>query len=91
MPFHFLGKMSLPQTVYFSISNFLYKLTQPTVHTVYTGQLDQTVKSNKSPIDLIALQEIWNIQNLPSVEIPSYNFVFKKRSKFRGGGVGFLH
>ena len=23
--------MSLPQTVYFSISNFLYKLTQPTI------------------------------------------------------------
>ena len=28
----FFGKMSLPQTVYFSISNFFYKLTQPTVH-----------------------------------------------------------
>ena len=26
----FFGKMSLPHTVYFSISNFLYKLTQPT-------------------------------------------------------------
>ena len=25
----FVGKMSLPQTVYFSISNFWYKLTQP--------------------------------------------------------------
>ena len=25
----FFGKMSLPHTVYFSISNFLYKLTQP--------------------------------------------------------------
>ena len=31
MPFHFFGKMSLLQTVYFLISNFLYKLTQPTV------------------------------------------------------------
>ena len=30
----FWGKMSLPQTVYFSISNFWYKLTQPTVYTV---------------------------------------------------------
>ena len=28
----FFGKMSLPQTVYFSISNFLYKLTQPIVY-----------------------------------------------------------
>ena len=26
-PFHFFGKMSLPQSVYFSISIFLYKLT----------------------------------------------------------------
>ena len=29
----FMGKMSLPQTVYFTISNFLYKLTQPNIHT----------------------------------------------------------
>ena len=28
----FMGKMSLPQTVYFTISNFLYKLTQPNIH-----------------------------------------------------------
>ena len=32
MPFHFFGKMSLPQTVYFSITNFWYKLTQPNLH-----------------------------------------------------------
>ena len=32
MAFHFLGKMSFPQTVYFSISNFLYKLTLPKIH-----------------------------------------------------------
>ena len=32
MPFHFFGKMSLPQTVYFSISNFVYKLTQPIIY-----------------------------------------------------------
>ena len=31
MSFHFFGKMSLPQTVYFSILNFLYKLTQPSI------------------------------------------------------------
>ena len=36
MPFHFFAKMSLPQTGYFSISNFLYKLTQPSVQ--YTVQ-----------------------------------------------------
>ena len=30
--FHFFGKMSLPQTVYFSISNIWYKLTQPSGH-----------------------------------------------------------
>ena len=30
--FPFFGKMSLPHTVYFSISNFLYKLTQPNGH-----------------------------------------------------------
>ena len=28
--------MSLPQTVYFPISNFLYKLTQPNIHNYCT-------------------------------------------------------
>ena len=45
--------------------------------------------SNKILVEILALQEIWNIPNLPSIEIPNYNFTFKKRSKFRGGGVGF--
>ena len=31
--FPFFGKLSLPQTLYFTISNFLYKLTQPNIHT----------------------------------------------------------
>ena len=30
IPYHFMGKMCLPPTVNFSISNLLYKLTQPT-------------------------------------------------------------
>ena len=38
MPFHFFGKMSLPQNVYFSISNFWYKLTQPNVQIVASRQ-----------------------------------------------------
>ena len=29
---HFLGEMALPQTAFFSISNFWLKLTQPNVH-----------------------------------------------------------
>ena len=32
MSFHFFAKMNLAQTIYFSISNFLYKLTQPNSH-----------------------------------------------------------
>ena len=41
MFFHFFGKLSLPQTVYFSVSNFLYKLTQPTVQA--NAALDSSV------------------------------------------------
>ena len=37
----------------------------------------------------MALQETWNIQNPNLVNIPNFNLVFKKRTKFRGGGVGF--
>ena len=40
-------------------------------------------------ITLIALQETWNIPNLNLVNIPNFNLIFKKRAKFRGGGVGF--
>ena len=39
----FFGKMSLPQTVYFSISNFLYKLTQPTVYCIVYSALSQAL------------------------------------------------
>ena len=49
----------------------------------------EELSTNKVTIEILALQEIWNIPNLPSIEIPNYNFTFKKRSKFRGGGVGF--
>ena len=33
----FFGKMSLPQTVFFSISNFWYKLTQPSGHRFFAN------------------------------------------------------
>ena len=45
--------------------------------------------SSGVPISLIALQEIWNLIDPNTISIPNFNFVYKKRSKFRGGGVGF--
>ena len=47
------------------------------------------IESSGTKITLIALQETWNIPNLNLVNIPNFNLVFKKRAKFRGGGVGF--
>ena len=46
-------------------------------------------EANGPPISLIALQETWNIQDTNAINIPNFNFIFKKRTKFRGGGVGF--
>ena len=38
----------------------------------------EELSTNKVTIEILALQEIWNIPNLPSIEIPNYNFTFKK-------------
>jgi exonuclease III len=37
--------------------------------------------------DVFCLQEIWQIQDVNTVSLSNYNFVYKKGSKFRGGGV----
>ena len=47
------------------------------------------MEASGTNITLIALQETWNIPNLNLVNIPNFNLKFKKRAKFRGGGVGF--
>jgi hypothetical protein len=45
---------------------------------------------NKVPIQIIALQETWNIKYVNSVELPGFQkLIFKNRSIGRGGGVGF--
>ena len=41
-------------------------------------------------IEIIALQEIWNIDNLQSLSIEGFHpLIFKQRVGMRGGGVGF--
>ena len=44
---------------------------------------------NNIKIDIIALQEIWQIQHSESVDIPGFNFVYCQRNISRGGGIGF--
>ena len=51
--FPFYGWMSLPQTVYFSISNFLYELTQPTVHCTSPSNLNVLTIKQKTAIRII--------------------------------------
>jgi exonuclease III len=40
-------------------------------------------------VDIIALQEVWNIKHCNLLKIPGFNLCFKNRSTGRGGGVGF--
>ena len=40
-------------------------------------------------IDVIALQEVWQIPFPDLLQIPGYNLFFKTRKKIKGGGVGF--
>jgi exonuclease III len=40
-------------------------------------------------IDVVALQEIWEIFCPDSLAIPGYQFVYKMRQGMRGGGIGF--
>ena len=41
------------------------------------------------PIDILALQETWNIPYPHLIHIPGYNFIHHQRDKIKGGGVGF--
>jgi exonuclease III len=46
------------------------------------------LSSSKIFPDILCLQEIWQILDVNTVQLSGYDFVYKKRSKFRGGGVG---
>jgi hypothetical protein len=39
-------------------------------------------------IEIIALQEIWNIEQPQLLQIDGFNLVYKQRVGMRGGGVG---
>ena len=40
-------------------------------------------------LEIVALQEIWQITHPDLYQIPGFNFVYLQRSFGRGGGVGF--
>jgi hypothetical protein len=42
--------------------------------------------NDKIPIYAVALQEIWQIPNPDTLNIPGFSFVFKQRETGRGGG-----
>jgi len=41
------------------------------------------------PLDIIAVQEIWQLPHPEVISIPNFNFIFKQRLAGRGGGIGF--
>jgi hypothetical protein len=45
--------------------------------------------NNHVNLKIICLQEIWSIPFPDLVNIPGFTFIYKQRTKFRGGGVGF--
>ena len=47
------------------------------------------LSSKKIPLDILALQETWNIPYPHLIHIPGYNFIHRQRDKIKGGGVGF--
>lgn len=50
----------------------------------------QNLISNHVNIKIICLQEIWQIPFPDLISIPGFSFVYKQRTKNRGGGVGFF-
>ena len=51
--------------------------------------LVQNFQNANVPIDIIAVQEIWQIPHPEIFNIPNFSFIFKQRSIGKGGGVGF--
>jgi len=47
------------------------------------------LQQNQVLIDVIAIQETWQIINPNKVQIPGFNLFYKTRAFSRGGGVGF--
>jgi hypothetical protein len=48
------------------------------------------LSDNDVTVDVIALQEVWQVKYLNLIDLPGYQkLIFKSRSMGRGGGVGF--
>ena len=58
-------------------------------HLPLCSMINDFLKNNIN-VDVIALQEIWNIQHIEAINIPGFNFVHEQRKSSRGGGVGFF-
>ena len=55
-------------------------------HTKLKQLLNET---QKTPIQIIALQETWSIKHTDLIHIPNFNFTHKQRPAGNGGGIGF--
>jgi hypothetical protein len=54
-------------------------------------ELDELIK-NKTNVDVIALQEIWDVRYPELVAIDGFKpLTYKKRKGMRGGGAGFFY
>ena len=47
------------------------------------------LETHKTPMQVLALKETWNIKHQELISIPNFNFVHTQRPAGNGGGVGF--
>ena len=61
----------------------------PSKHCKIASLLNE-FSQNKVNIDILALQEIWQIPSPDFIQIPGYQFIYKTRAFSKGGGIGFF-
>ena len=54
------------------------------------AELIQQCTSSNLNLNIIAIQEVWNVPCPELVNLPNYNFVAKTRKNLRGSGVAFF-
>ena len=88
---------------YYDESSFLEKFSSSSYPVIMSGNIQSLqskfnsfsdwltiLESKNLIIDVIALQECWEIKDPSSTALHSYHdFIFNTRTKARGGGVGF--
>ena len=83
---------TLPLTIQSKTSPCYISLNVQSLNSKYESLKDYIIKliSKNDNIEIIALQEVWQIQHIDLISIPGFHpLVCSQRGGMRGGGVGF--